>query len=201
MKWLAAVLLLASAFALGPDGYCNYSAGESCMNSQDCSACNVSMETTLRYFDTYALLSIKMQSFEPAELPLIAKVRKDDAVITEKSVDLVAGGQQLLDVRIEREPENATILVDLRDRDIGTAWAFDRLVLLGLESTWNLDLLIPIVSVFVFIGILVFGLKQIRRGGGHYFMQPVFMPAYPPEPPPEEEVIIVPRRKKYYYRK
>ena len=201
MKWLAVVFLLVNAFALGPDGYCNYSAGESCMNSQDCSACNVSMETTLRYFDTYALLSIKMRNFEPAELPLIAKVRKDSEVLAEKSIDLMAGEQKMLDVQIDREPGNATIFVELRDRDIETAWAFDSMVLLGLESTWNLDLLIPVASVFAFVSILVFGIRQIRKGKGPYFIQPIFMPAAPPEPPPDEEVIIVPKKKKYYYRK
>jgi hypothetical protein len=201
MKWLALVVLLASAFALGPDGYCNYSAGESCMNSQDCSACNVTMETTLRYFDTYALLSVRMFNFEPAELPLIAKVRKDDDVLAEKSIDIPAGGQKLLDVKIDRDPGNATVFVELRDRDIGTAWAYESMVLLGLESNWNLDVLIPIVSVLAFIGILVFGIRQMRGGKGPYFIQPVFMPAYPPEPPPEEEIIIVPKKKKYYYRK
>lgn len=201
MKWLVVAMLLLSAFAFGPDGYCNYSAGESCMNSPDCSSCNVSAVNTLRYFDTYALLSVRMYNYEPAEVPLIMQVRRDDNVHTAKSVDLMPGEQRLLDVRLEREAKNVTLTIELRDRDIGTAWDHETMTLLGLESTMRFEWVIPAVSVLAFMGILVVGLKQIRKGKAPYFIQPIVMPARPPEPPPDEEIIIVPKKKKYYYRK
>ncbi len=199
MRWLVAILLLASVSAFQLDGFCNYTAGESCMNSPDCIACNVSLNASLRYFDTYALLSVRIHNWEPEEVPLVLEVKKDGKKLSAKSVDLPAGGQKLMDVKVERGPGNSTLLVELRDRDIGTAWDYQSLILRGMESRWRLDLLIPVASVFAFIGILVYGLKQIRKGP--YEIVPVFMPAYPPEPPPEEEVIIVPKKKKYYYRK
>jgi hypothetical protein len=201
LRWLAVLLLLSAAHAFVPDGFCNSTAGESCMNSPDCSFCNVSAEVTVHYFDTYVLLSIEAVNSEPAEVPLVLSVRKDGELVKSMQLDLQAGQSQSKEVSVDRGPRNASLTVELRDRDIGTAWDFESLVVEGFEDTGSTEFLIPVVSVFAFLGILFFGFRYLRRAPGPYQIFPVFFPSYPAEPPPEEEIIIVPKKKKYYYKK
>ena len=200
MRWLIPMFLMLAVSAARFDDYCNRSGGESCMNSPDCPYCDVSMSVNTTYSGTYALIMVDMKSNEPEELPLILNVRKDDDDIYTKAIDLPAFGTEGRDVRVEREPENATVVVELRDRDIGTAWAYEGFTLPGLATKGRPEILIPILGVVIFFGIIFFGFKQVMKRGP-YMIQPIFAPFYPPEPPPEEEVIVVPKKKKYYYKK
>lgn len=201
MKWLTIILLLCFVSAARFDGFCNRTGGESCMNHPDCTYCNISMDVDITYSGTYALVMVDIKSHEPSEVPLILSVRKKNDNFYSKAIDIGPLGTHGMDVRIEREEYNSTVIVELKDRDIGTAWSYKKFELPGLGTPETPDILVPVLGVFAFLGILFFGFKQIRKRSGPYFLQPVFAPSYPAETPEEEEIIIVPRKKKYYYKK
>ena len=202
MKWLTLILLLCLVSASRIDGFCNRTGGESCMNHPDCTYCNISMNVNITYSGTYSLVMVDIKSHEPAEVPLILSVRRKNDNFYSKAVDIGPLGTQGMDVRIEREEFNSTIIVELKDSDIGTVWSYNKFILPGLGTQETPDILVPVLGVFLFLGILFFGFKQVRKGRGPYFLQPVFAPSYPTEAPQEEEeIIIVPRKKKYYYKK
>ncbi|MBR9680636.1 MAG: hypothetical protein GOU98_02310 [Candidatus Altiarchaeota archaeon] len=200
MKFLTILLIFSLAFAAPLDGTCDRTEGESCMNHPDCSYCNVTMDVNLSYFETYALISIKVKSWEPAELPLILKVRKNSQDFSTKQLDLFSNEEKTIDVKMERDPKNITVIVEVRDRDIGTAWSYNKFTLPGLEKEGTTEILTPILGVFLFLGILFYGFKQVTKPKPKRFAPPpVFMP--PPAPQAEEEIIIVSKKKKYYYKK
>ena len=200
MRFLAILLIFSMVFAAPLDGICDRTEGESCMNHPDCTYCNVSMVVNLSYFDTYALISINVKSWEPAELPLILKVRKNLKDFSTKQLDLLSNEAKTMEVKIERDPLNATITIEVRDRDIGTAWSYNTFILPGLEKEGQTEILTPILGVFLFLGILFYGFKQVSKPKSRFFRPPpVFMP--PSEPPADEEIVVVSRKKKYYYKK
>ena len=201
MRWLTLILLFCLVSASRFDGFCNRTGGESCMDNPDCTYCNISMNVSITYSGTYSLVMVNIKSHEPAEVPLILSVRRENDNFYSKAIDVGPLGTAGMEVRIEREEENSTIIVELKDRDLGTVWNYNKFVLPGLGSQENPEVLVPILGVFVFLGILFFGFRQIRKGQGPYFLQPVFAPSYPAEAPPEEEIVVVPRKKKYYYKK
>ncbi|MBR9689504.1 MAG: hypothetical protein GOV01_01230 [Candidatus Altiarchaeota archaeon] len=201
MRFLVVLLLLSSVFAWQIDGVCDRESGESCMNHPDCTFCNITSTTDIAYFDTYVVLSIHIKNYEPAELPLILSVKKQGKDFASKQLDLLSLESTTIDIRMDREPTNQSVIVEILDRDIRTAWNFQSLLVLGLENTGTTDVLTPVLGVFLFLGILFFGFKQIRKQGSAFMSPapPVFMP--PPPPPAKEEIIVVAKKKKYYYKK
>lgn len=203
MKLWAVALLLSTAWAWEIDGLCNRTGGESCMDSPDCSFCNITTGAALHYSGTRAVLTVTLTNNEPAEVPLLLNVIRDGQKIHSKQVDLLAGQTNTREFRLDREAGNSSLLIEVRDRDILTAWGRESLVLRGMESQTRSDVLLPVVSVLAFLAILAYGFRQLSRGRGPYQLMPVFFPAYPTEEEveEEEEIIVVPRKKKYYYKK
>ncbi len=202
MKKLFLFFLLLSAFAFKiDDGICNYTGGESCMNSPDCSFCNITFEMNVSYVGTNALFFIKVKNNEPQTLPLILNIRKGPERKIFQSFDLEPFEIKTINEKYEREPEEIEIIIEIRDRDINTVWGYEKIILPGLEAGQNMEILTPLLSVLAFFSILFFGIKYIIKSKNKR-PDPIFVQTFlPPTPPPEEEIIIVAKKKKYFYKK
>ncbi len=195
MRWLLAILLLTPAMAFELDGFCDRAGGESCMNSQDCKVCNISLSLEASYTDLYATVTLRLTSYEPDEVPLAVEVGLDGKQFTGFTKDLK--GEWVKELRVPRGKGNQTLVVDVKDRDIGAVWAHGELDIRGIARQGKLDFLAPLAAILAFFGILYYGIKLLRQP--RYFFVPPPPPA--PRPRPEEEIVVVRKKKKYYYRK
>jgi hypothetical protein len=200
MKLIFLLMIFAAVFAGPLDGVCEHGLGESCMNSPDCSFCDISLKVNTTYLGTSLIVSATIDSNEPEEIPWILSIR-DGEEIHSKSFDLAATGRENVVVRIERKPDNTTLIVEVRDRDIGTTWAYESMAVEGMRTEGRNEILVPILSVAAFFSILFFGFKRLSRNRSPYFEPMPFMPMEQYGPPPKEEIILVSKKKKYYYKK
>lgn len=199
MKSLILFFMLTLVVAAPLDGICDRDQGESCMNNPDCTYCNITSSVNVSYFDTYALISVTVKNWEPAEVPLILSVRKDSKDFTSKQLDITDNAKEVVEVKMEREVDNSTVIVEIRDRDIGTAWSYQTFILPGLERKGKTDLWTPILGVFLFLGIIFFGFKQVTKPRQKMITPPPVLVKAPE--PQGEEVVVVSKKKKYYYKK
>jgi hypothetical protein len=194
------LVLFASVFAGPLDGVCEHGAGESCMNSPDCSFCDISLRVNVTYLGTGLIVSATVDSNEPNEIPLILSIR-DGEESQSKQFDLPAGGREVVVTKLERKPDNTTLIVEVRDRDIGSTWAFESISVEGMRTEGKNEILVPVLSVITFFSILFFGFKRLSQNRSPYLEPVPFIPMEQYAPPPKEEIIVVSKKKKYYYKK
>ncbi len=201
-----ALLLLMAAFSWETgDGVCNRTAGESCMNSPDCSVCRIDLIVKQTLSDTSTTVAVELENREPAEVSVVLTMQElgEKEPLFIKAMDLKKFENARVEKRIERALQNRTFTVKVIDRELGTVWAQKQFLVPGMENTpGKVNPLVGIAGVAGFFAVLYFGLKGMDRERSPYVMPPMY--AYPPPPQPQqpgEEIIVVTKKKKYYYEK
>lgn len=193
------------------DKVCERDDGESCINSQDCPTCYVTLNVSSKLQDTQALFTVVVKSEEPEDLGIILTVKDAQGEeVHYKTFDLPAMQIKTYEVAVMRFKDNQEYSVIISDREINTMWAREFITVKGLATEKSrVGILIPFLAIFVFFGLLYFGLKKpqtpspYQDGAGFIPYIPRTAIGQPQQQKPviEEQIVVVTKKKKYYQKR